>query len=128
MSFFPEIKLKGMTSFMDFMTTKKTSFPDKSFIQLLPPFAFMKIYVQVSCSTKQVNYCHSALHLLHEPAIFVICVADVEEEPVREHFEDCGDVEGVRIIRDRQTGLGKGFGFVLFKVFSFCFTQNTRYI
>ena len=72
MSFFPEIKLKGMTSFMDFMTTKKTSFPDKSFIQLLPPFAFMKIYVQVSCSTKQVNYCHSALHLLHEPAIFVV--------------------------------------------------------
>ncbi|KAK7502674.1 hypothetical protein BaRGS_00005924 [Batillaria attramentaria] len=31
----------------------------------------------------------------------------IEEESVRTHFEDCGDVENVRIIRDRKTNLGK---------------------
>ena len=41
---------------------------------------------------------------------------DVEEEPLRNHFEDCGEIENVRLIRDRKTQLGKGFGYVLFKV------------
>lgn len=30
-------------------------------------------------------------------------------------FEDCGKISAVRIIRDNQTGLGKGFGFVNFE-------------
>jgi len=30
-------------------------------------------------------------------------------------FEDCGEIESVRLIRDNQTSIGKGFGYVLFK-------------
>lgn len=39
---------------------------------------------------------------------------DMEEEVLRKHFSECGKVEAVRLIRDRNTGLGKGFGYVLF--------------
>ena len=31
-------------------------------------------------------------------------------------FNECGEIEAVRIIRDSKTGLGKGFGFILFEV------------
>ena len=31
-------------------------------------------------------------------------------------FNDCGEIEAVRIVRDSKTGLGKGFGFILFEV------------
>lgn len=41
---------------------------------------------------------------------------DTEEEPLRQAFVECGDVEDVRIVRDSKTGAGKGFGFILFKV------------
>ncbi|NXC58530.1 RBM34 protein, partial [Aleadryas rufinucha] len=40
---------------------------------------------------------------------------DIRDDAVREHFHDCGDVVGVRVVRDRRTGLGKGFGYVLFE-------------
>ncbi|NXF19926.1 RBM34 protein, partial [Rhodinocichla rosea] len=39
---------------------------------------------------------------------------DICDDTVREHFQDCGDIVGVRVVRDRTTGLGKGFGYVLF--------------
>ena len=42
--------------------------------------------------------------------------ADIEEENIRIHFEDCGEIENVRVIRDRKTNLGKGFCYILFKV------------
>lgn len=42
--------------------------------------------------------------------------SDTEEEPLRQTFVDCGDIEAVRIVRDNKTGAGKGFGFILFKV------------
>lgn len=42
--------------------------------------------------------------------------ADISDSAVREHFADCGDVVAVRIVRDRQSGMGKGFGYVLFEV------------
>ncbi len=35
---------------------------------------------------------------------------------MREHFEECGNVEAVRLVRDRGSGMGKGFGYVLFEV------------
>ena len=38
----------------------------------------------------------------------------VTEDEVRDHFADCGEVESVRIPRDRLTSAGKGFGYVLF--------------
>ncbi|XP_075691485.1 RNA-binding protein 34 isoform X2 [Rhinoderma darwinii] len=40
---------------------------------------------------------------------------DIEDEALREHFSECGTVEGVRIIRDKSTGIGKGFGYILFQ-------------
>ncbi|XP_044162164.1 RNA-binding protein 34 [Bufo gargarizans] len=40
---------------------------------------------------------------------------DIEDEVLREHFSQCGGIEGVRIIRDAKTGIGKGFGYVLFQ-------------
>ncbi|KAJ7342269.1 hypothetical protein JRQ81_009985 [Phrynocephalus forsythii] len=40
---------------------------------------------------------------------------DIDDDTVRNHFFDCGTVTGVRIVRDRNTGIGKGFGYVLFE-------------
>ncbi|KAM3912431.1 RNA-binding protein 34 [Leptodactylus fuscus] len=40
---------------------------------------------------------------------------DIEDEVLREHFSQCGAIDGVRIIRDNKTGIGKGFGYVLFQ-------------
>lgn len=42
--------------------------------------------------------------------------ADTEEENIWQAFAECGTIESVRIVRDSKTGIGKGFGFVLFKV------------
>ncbi|XP_006868629.1 PREDICTED: RNA-binding protein 34 [Chrysochloris asiatica] len=39
----------------------------------------------------------------------------IEETAVEEHFLDCGNIVAVRIIRDQVTGIGKGFGYVLFE-------------
>ncbi|NXX12460.1 RBM34 protein, partial [Podargus strigoides] len=39
---------------------------------------------------------------------------DIRDDALREHFSVCGGVVGVRIVRDRKTTLGKGFGYVLF--------------
>ncbi|KAG5855579.1 hypothetical protein ANANG_G00050560 [Anguilla anguilla] len=52
----------------------------------------------------------------HKRSIFVGNLPyDVNELPLRTHFEDCGKVEAVRLVRDRHSGMGKGFGYVLFE-------------
>lgn len=38
----------------------------------------------------------------------------VDEEKLRDTFCVCGEVESVRIVRDLKSGIGKGFGFVMF--------------
>nr|XP_036873004.1 RNA-binding protein 34 isoform X5 [Manis javanica] len=38
-----------------------------------------------------------------------------EESAVEEHFLDCGTIVAVRIVRDQVTGVGRGFGYVLFE-------------
>ena len=48
--------------------------------------------------------------------IFCYIFADVEEEIVWKHFNECGRILNVRIIRDNKTSLGKGFGYVEFDV------------
>ncbi|KAG7154327.1 RNA-binding protein 34-like [Homarus americanus] len=39
---------------------------------------------------------------------------EAEEEALRQHFIDCGEIESVRIIRDKKMASGKGFGYVNF--------------
>ena len=43
-------------------------------------------------------------------------LSDIEEESVRQQFSVCGTITNVRVIRDRTTGAGKGFGYVTFMV------------
>ncbi|XP_050357474.1 uncharacterized protein LOC126778119 [Nymphalis io] len=38
----------------------------------------------------------------------------LEDETLRAKFEKCGDIESVRIIRDKKTNAGKGFGYINF--------------
>ncbi|XP_076234456.1 uncharacterized protein LOC143179224 [Calliopsis andreniformis] len=40
---------------------------------------------------------------------------NVDDNTLRKHFEGCGEIESVRVIRDNKTGVGKGFGYVNFK-------------
>lgn len=37
------------------------------------------------------------------------------DDELYDFFQECGDIEAVRVVRDTQTGVGKGFAFVLFK-------------
>lgn len=38
----------------------------------------------------------------------------VREEELRAHFEECGEIKNVRVVRDPKTFLGKGIGYVQF--------------
>jgi len=40
---------------------------------------------------------------------------NVTDEAVHTHFEQCGEIEYIRVIRDKFSGMGKGFGYVTFK-------------
>ncbi|KAM6971978.1 RNA-binding protein 34 [Aplochiton taeniatus] len=52
----------------------------------------------------------------HKRSIFIGNLPfDVKELPVRQHFKDCGKVEAVRLVRDKTSGMGKGFGYILFE-------------
>jgi nucleolar protein 12 len=39
---------------------------------------------------------------------------EIQENQIRDFFSDCGKIQGVRVIRDKQTGIGKGIAFVSF--------------
>lgn len=39
---------------------------------------------------------------------------NISDEDVYEHFKKCGTIDYVRLIRDKPTGVGKGFGYVAF--------------
>lgn len=52
----------------------------------------------------------------HKRSIFIGNLAfDVSEEDVWAAFASCGDIQNVRIVRDKVTNVGKGIGYVLFK-------------
>ncbi|KAM9363301.1 RNA-binding protein 34 [Symphorus nematophorus] len=52
----------------------------------------------------------------HKRSIFVGNLSfEMNELAFRRHFEECGSVEAVRLVRDQNSGLGKGFGYVLFE-------------
>ena len=51
-----------------------------------------------------------------EPIILIIFfLPDTEENALRDHFDECGEITNVRIIRDKKTGLGKGIAYVQFE-------------
>jgi len=55
----------------------------------------------------------------HKRSVFVGNLPfDVQDEDVWNTFERCGEIEFVRIVRDKKTNVGKGFGYVQFKVSS----------
>ncbi|XP_059188973.1 RNA-binding protein 34 [Centropristis striata] len=52
----------------------------------------------------------------HKRSVFVGNLSfEINELAFRRHFEECGSVEAVRLVRDQNSGLGKGFGYVLFE-------------
>ncbi|CAL8355024.1 unnamed protein product [Boreogadus saida] len=52
----------------------------------------------------------------HKRSVFVGNLSfELTEATLRGHFEGCGAVTAVRLIRDKNTGLGKGFGYILFE-------------
>ncbi len=51
----------------------------------------------------------------HQRSVFVGNLPfSVDEEKLRDVFIKCGDIEAVRVVRDSKTGVGKGFGYVMF--------------
>nr|XP_020475896.1 RNA-binding protein 34 [Monopterus albus] len=52
----------------------------------------------------------------HKRSVFVGNLPfEINELVFRRHFEECGAVEAVRLVRDQNSGMGKGFGYVLFE-------------
>lgn len=46
-------------------------------------------------------------------------VLEIQDDDLWSAFEDCGVIDSVRVVRDEKTGIGKGFGYVNFKVGGF---------
>uniref|UniRef100_A0A8C4WY54 RNA binding motif protein 34 n=1 Tax=Eptatretus burgeri TaxID=7764 RepID=A0A8C4WY54_EPTBU len=68
-------------------------------------------HIRVDSALGEKQVCHD-----HKRSIFIGNLPyDIEEEAVRQHFEMCGSILGVRIVRDNDSGLGKGFGYILFE-------------
>ncbi|XP_061582346.1 RNA-binding protein 34 [Cololabis saira] len=52
----------------------------------------------------------------HKRSVFVGNLSfEINDLAFRRHFEACGAVEAVRLVRDPTSGLGKGFGYILFE-------------
>ncbi|KAG1684010.1 RNA-binding protein 34 [Nymphon striatum] len=52
----------------------------------------------------------------HKHSVFVGNLSfKTEEEELWTTFAECGEISNVRLIRDKETGVGKGFGYVTFK-------------
>ncbi|XP_014270232.1 RNA-binding protein 34 [Halyomorpha halys] len=77
--------------------------------------------LQANC-TKYNDYVIRVDHARHKggydgkKAVFVGNVPfSIEENSLIGLFSKCGEIDGVRIIRDKETGVGKGFAYVNFK-------------
>ena len=57
-----------------------------------------------------------------------IVFSDAQEDTVRAHFQECGQIDNVRLIRDNFSGMGKGIGYVIFKVFIVFSIETKQYI
>lgn len=50
-----------------------------------------------------------------ERKVFVVSLPhDIKKEDLRKYFAKYGDIEDVRIIKDKEAGTMRGFGFILF--------------
>lgn len=47
-----------------------------------------------------------------------VCASAAEEDDLWKMFESCGKISGIRLVRDRRTGVGKGFAYINFEVLS----------
>lgn len=64
----------------------------------------------------RVDKAAGAAHFDERTSVFVGNLPhEVQDEQLWECFSECGRVQGVRLVRDKITGMGKGFGFVTFK-------------
>jgi len=59
-------------------------------------------------SNSKVNDAKSSIFIGNVPF-------DAEVEDLRKHFESCGEIINVRVIRDPKTNIGKGFAYIRFK-------------
>ncbi|XP_045780709.1 nucleolar protein 12-like isoform X2 [Maniola jurtina] len=104
---------------------KKELHPDRTtvhvYIRFSTALAVEKALVE---NNTVLNGCHLRVQpsessgVPHDPkcSIFVGNIPfTLEDEALRGKFEKCGDIESVRIVRDRATCIGKGMGFVNFK-------------
>ncbi|TPX57264.1 hypothetical protein PhCBS80983_g03932 [Powellomyces hirtus] len=72
---------------------------------------FLGNHIRVDKAAREKNEKHE-----YKRSVFVGALPfDISEEKVWEFFAQCGDVEGVRVVRDKATNVGKGIGYVLFK-------------
>lgn len=86
-------------------------------------YFYIYLFTFIYCIPELVNIkyldlgqAYKAVRLTEKPSVWLCLPADISNDAVREHFAVCGGVVAVRIVRDRKTGLGKGFGYVLFEV------------
>lgn len=64
-----------------------------------------------------MRFMHSNFHrYMYIYNVHVYCIKDIKEEDVRSHFDSCGKIRNVRVIRDSKSGVGKGICYVTFKV------------
>lgn len=78
----------------------------------------MKQVSSIGISNENFYICSDILENYFSTRTFLNCclLTEMDDDTVRDHFSECGNVTGVRIVRDRKTGIGKGFGYVLFEV------------
>ncbi len=62
-------------------------------------------HIRVDVDVKQDNDFETSIFIGNLPWV-------VNEEELREHFEDCGKILNVRVIRDKETFIGKGIAYI----------------
>ena len=62
-------------------------------------------HIRVDVDGKQDNDFETSIFIGNLPWV-------VNEEELRGHFEDCGKILNVRVIRDKETFIGKGIAYI----------------
>jgi nucleolar protein 12 len=122
---FRNVVPEDLTKPKKFAFITKQQHPNKKTINAFVRFGSIDAATQAASEVNGMEY--KSLHLrvdiankskVHDNrrSLFLGGLAfDINDEEVYEHFQSCGPIEYVRIIRDNKTGIGKGFGYVQFK-------------